>query len=97
MEIWKNKNAKSFRIFFFTLPDVDDLIKHTFGYWHTRPWHAWQASNISGFMTGSWVSAMGWMARVMIIGILDAGRKYTAIDQSGKWESRGKRAQVDNY
>ena len=37
MEIWKNKNAKNFRIFLFTLPDLDDLIKHTFAYWHTRP------------------------------------------------------------
>ena len=28
----KKKNAKSFKIFLFTLPDVDDLIKHTFAY-----------------------------------------------------------------
>ena len=36
MEIWKNKKAKSFRIFLFTLPDIDDLIKHTFAFWHTQ-------------------------------------------------------------
>ena len=28
----KNKNAKSFRILLFTLPDVDDLIKQTLAY-----------------------------------------------------------------
>ena len=36
IEIWKNQNAKSFKILLFTLPDVKDLIKHTFAYWHTR-------------------------------------------------------------
>ena len=36
IEIWKNKNAKNFIIFLFTLPDVDYLIKHTYAYWHTQ-------------------------------------------------------------
>ena len=35
-EILKNENAKSFKIVSLTLPYVDDLIKHTFAYWHTR-------------------------------------------------------------
>ena len=35
-EIWKNENALSLKIFLFTLPDVDDLIKDTF-YFLTQP------------------------------------------------------------